>query len=57
MGLGQRYPLLVETTGLFDGGRSLAQQDGIASEAKDKIRPASMQPRRSGPRSAEARTA
>ena len=40
MGLGQRDPLVMETPRLLQGGRGLAQQDGIASEAKDKIRPA-----------------
>ena len=40
MGLGQRHPLGMETPRLLDGGRGLAEQDGIASEAKDKIRPA-----------------
>ena len=40
MGLGQRHPLMVEAPRLLDGGRGLAEQDGIAREAKDKIRPA-----------------
>ena len=40
MGVGQRDPLVMETPGLLDGGRGLAEQDGIAREAKDKIGPA-----------------
>src|SRR2546428_6525818 len=32
----------MEPPRLLDGGRGLAKQDGIASEAKDKIGPASM---------------
>ena len=40
MGLGERHPLVVETPRLLEGGRGLAEQDGIAREAKDKIRPA-----------------
>jgi len=40
MGLGQRHPLVVETPRLLEGGRGLAEQDGIAREPKDKIRPA-----------------
>jgi len=42
MGLGQRDPLVLEPPRLLEGGRSLAQQDGIAREAKEKIRPAPM---------------
>ena len=40
MGLGERHALAVETPRLLEGGRGLAEQDGIAREAKDKIRPA-----------------
>ena len=40
MGLGQGDPLVLETPCLLDGGSGLTEQDGIASEAKDKIRPA-----------------
>jgi hypothetical protein len=42
MGLGQRDPLVMETPHLLDGGSGLAEQDGIAREAKDNIGPASM---------------
>jgi hypothetical protein len=42
MGLGQRDPLVLETLRLLDGGSSLAEQDGMASEAKDTIGPASL---------------
>ena len=42
MGLGQCDPLVMETPRLLDGGSGLAEQDGIASEAKDKIGPAPM---------------
>ena len=40
MGLGQGDPLVLETPCLLDGGSGLTEQDGIASEAKDKIPPA-----------------
>ena len=40
MGLSQRHPLVMELPGCLDGGSSLAEQDGIAGEAKDAIRPA-----------------
>jgi hypothetical protein len=40
MGLSQRDPLAMETPRLLQSGRGLAQQDGIASEAKNNIRPA-----------------
>ncbi len=40
MSPGQGDPLVMELTGGLDGGRSLAEQDGVAREAKDKIRPA-----------------
>ena len=36
MSPGQRDPLVMETPRRFDGGSGLAEQDGIASEAKDK---------------------
>ena len=39
MGLGQCDTLVMETPRLLDGGSGLAEQDGIASEAKDKIGP------------------
>ena len=42
MGLGQCDPLVMETPRLLDGGSGLAEQDGIASEAKDKMGPPSM---------------
>jgi hypothetical protein len=42
MGLGQRAPLVMQTTRLLEGGRSLAEQDSIPSQAKDKIGPAPM---------------
>ena len=42
MGLRQGGPLLVETARLLHDGCGLAEQDGIASEAKDKIGPAPM---------------
>ena len=35
MGLGQRAPLVMETPRLREGGSGLAQQDGMAREAKD----------------------
>ena len=41
MGLGQGDLLVLETTRCLDGGSGLAEQDGLASEAKDAIRPAS----------------
>lgn len=40
MGLGQRRPLVMEPPGRLNGGRGLAEQNGIARKAKDKIRPA-----------------
>ena len=40
MGAGQGDPLLMETTGRLPGGSGLAEQDGIARQAKDKIGPA-----------------
>jgi hypothetical protein len=40
MGLSQRHPLVMELPCRLDGGSSVAEQNGIASEAKDKIRPA-----------------
>ena len=40
MGPCQRYPLLMEAARLLEGGRRLAQQDGITREAKNKIHPA-----------------
>ena len=39
MGLGQRAPLVLEAPRRLEGGSSLAEQDRIAGEAKDKIRP------------------
>ena len=39
---GQRNPLVMETPRLLDGGSGLAEQDGIASEAKDQVSPTSM---------------
>ena len=40
VGVGQGDPLLMETTGRRQSGSGLAEQDGIAREAKDKIGPA-----------------
>jgi hypothetical protein len=40
LGLGQCDPLLVETTGCWDGGSGWAQQDGMARTAKDTSCPA-----------------
>ena len=40
MGPGQGHPLVMEMTRGLDGGSTLAEQDGVASKAKDKIRPA-----------------
>ena len=40
VGVCQGDPLLMETTGRLHGGSGLAEQDGITSEAKDKIGPA-----------------
>ena len=40
LSLGQGDPLVMETPRLLDGRRGVAEQDGIASETKDKIRPA-----------------
>ena len=42
MGLGQCDTLVMETPPLLEGGSGLAEQDGIASEAKDKIGPPPM---------------
>ena len=42
MGLGQRAPLVMETPRLREGGCGLAQQDGMAREAKDNRGPASL---------------
>ena len=42
MGLGQGAPLLVEPACLLHDRGGLAEQDGIAREAKDEIGPASM---------------
>ena len=42
MGLGERDPLVMEPPRLLDDGSGLAEQDGIASEPKDTIGPASM---------------
>jgi len=39
---GQRDPLVRETPRRLEGGRGLAEEDGIASEAKDHIGPAAM---------------
>jgi hypothetical protein len=40
MGLSPCHPLVMELPGCLEGGSSLAEQDGIAGEAKDAIRPA-----------------
>ena len=40
MGVGQGDALVMETPRFLAGGNGLAEQDGIAREAKDKIRPA-----------------
>jgi hypothetical protein len=40
MGPGARAPLVLEMPRLLEGGRSLAEQDGLASKAKDTIGPA-----------------
>ena len=40
MSPGQSDPLVMEMTRGLDGGRRLAEQDGVACETKDKIRPA-----------------
>ena len=42
MGLGVGGPLLVERARLLHDGRRLPEQDGIASQAEDKIDPAAM---------------
>src|SRR5439155_10327053 len=39
MGVGQRDPLVMEPPRLLEGGCGLTEQDSIAREAKDKIRP------------------
>jgi hypothetical protein len=40
MGVGQGDPVVMETPRLLERGRSLTEQDGIAREAKNKIRSA-----------------
>src|SRR4029450_14008610 len=40
MGLRQGAPLMMETSCLLDKGSGLAEQDGIAREAQNNIRPA-----------------
>ena len=40
MGVGQGDPVVMETPGLLERGRGLTEQDGIARETKNKIRPA-----------------
>src|SRR5215468_2398467 len=40
MSPGQGDPLVMEMTRGLDGGRSVAEQDGVARETKDTIRPA-----------------
>ena len=40
MGLSPCHPLVMELPGGLDGGSSRAEQDGMAGEAKDAIRPA-----------------
>ena len=42
VGVGQGDALVMQTTRLLEGGSGLPEQDGIASEAKDKIGPASV---------------
>ena len=40
MGLRQRHPLVLELPGGLAGGSRRAEQDGMAGEAKDALRPA-----------------
>ena len=42
MGLGERAPLLRQTPCLLEGGSGLAEQDGMASQAKDQSGPPPM---------------
>lgn len=42
MGLGEHASLVMQTTRRLDGGSGLAEQDGIPSQAKDKIGPSPM---------------
>jgi hypothetical protein len=42
MGLRHRAPLVMQTKRLLEDGSGLAEQDSIASQAKDKIDPTPM---------------